>query len=189
MQNVEDTIISQYGRSPTLVQIIQNINTYLDPNANLDQFYNLIWNVDTAQGYGLDVWGRIVGVSRVVHVATGKFLGFEEATTVSADPFNQSPLYSGGAITSNFALSDTAFRLLILARAAANISFGSIPAINAILMALFPGRGNAYCTDGLDMTMTYTFDFTPPLTDVEKAIIATGVLPKPAGVSYTVVEI
>jgi hypothetical protein len=137
----------------------------------------------------LDIWGRIVGVGRVIQISGGKFLGFDEATTVSADPFNQSPFYSGGAITSNFALSDSAYRLLIMAKAAANISVGSIPAINAILLALFPGRGNAYCTDGLDMTMTYTFDFTPPLTDVEKAIIATGVLPKPAGVSYTVVEI
>lgn len=186
MENWRETIISQYATSPTLVQLIENYNGYISPDADLDAFYALVWNIDTAVGWGLDVWGRIVGVGRVVSVpgATGDWLGFEEAT--DAQPFNQAPFYTGGPDTDNYLLTDSAYRVLILAKALANISDGSIASINQILLALFPGRGNAYCTDGLNMTMTYTFSFA--LTPVELAIVSqTGVLPRPAGVSATVV--
>ena len=190
MQNVEQTIISQYAQSPVINQLIANTNQYFDPTANIDAFYNLVWNVETAVGYGLDTWGRIVGVGRVLTIETGTWFGFEQAS--DAEPFNQAPFWSGNPVTSNFALSDDAFRLLILAKAAANISDGSIPSINQILMSLFPGRGNCYCTDGEDMTMTYTFAaaFNPPLSPVEIAIINTsGVLPKPCGVATSLVQL
>lgn len=187
MQDFEQTIISQFANSPTLVQLVSNFNTYLDPTANLDAFYNLVWNVDTAQGYGLDVWGRIVGVGRVLQVASGVYFGFAEADDSSETPFNQAPFYSGSQTTGNFALTDEAYRTLIYAKALANISDGSIPGINQILLNLFPGRGNCYVTDGQNMTMTFTFSFT--LSPVEFAIVSqSGVLPKPAGVSASVVN-
>lgn len=192
MENWPDTIISQYSNSPTLVQLVQNLDTYIDPNANLDLFFNMIWNVDTAVGIGLDIWGRIVGVGRVLQVASGIYFGFAEAgDSTSESPLNSGgPFFAGGATTGNFALSDDAFRLLIYAKALSNITNGSIPAINQILLNLFPGRGNCYVTDGQNMTMTYTFQFTPNLTPVEFAIVSqSGVLPKPVGVSATVVQI
>lgn len=185
--NVDDTVISQYANSPAIVALVETWETAIDPSVKLRAFYDLIWNVDTAEQYGLDVWGRIVGIARVLKVPVGKFFGFDEATTVSADPFDQSPFYNGQTLTENFSLADNAFRLLILAKAAANISDGSIASINAILTALFPGRGNAYVTDGRDKTMTYTFAFDPPLSPVEQAIVASGVLPKTAGVTSSVV--
>lgn len=183
------TVISQYANSPTLQQLIQSFNGYLDQTANLVAFYDLIWNVATAQGYGLDVWGRIVGLGgRTLQISAGRYLGFEEATGVSADPFNQSPLYLGAPVTSNYALSDDDYRTLIYAKALANICDGSIPSINAILMTLFVGRGNAYVADSGGMAMVYTFNFA--LTPVEVAIISqSGVLPKPVGVDATISEL
>jgi hypothetical protein len=208
------TIISQYANSPILTQLIENYFSYLDQTENFDSFYDNIWNIETAQGYGLDVWGRIVGVNRVLTIRVGKFFGFAEATTASADPFNQSAFYSGVTQTENYVLSDQSFRMLILAKAAANITSDSIPAINAILRMLFPNRGNAYVTDGVKyanyfgfaeaqtssgfnqdcfysgqtfprMTIEYVFNFQ--LSPVELAIVQTsGVLPKPVGVSASV---
>jgi hypothetical protein len=182
------TIISEYANSVVLTQLIADFNDYIDQTQNLDAFYDLVWNVDSAQGWGLDVWGRIVGVSRTLHVVEDQeYLGFAEAG-IGSNPFNQQPFYSGAILTSNFQLSDDAFRVLIFAKALANISDGSIPAINQILLKLFRGRGNCYVTDGLDMTMTYTFRFQ--LTPVELAIIEqSGVLPKPTGVFAEVVQI
>jgi len=181
------TVISQYANSPIITQLISNFDDCIDQTANMDAFFDMIWNVDTAGSYGLDVWGRIVGVQRVIQVTTTKYFGFDEATTVSADPFNQSPFYSGLVLTNNYSLTDDAFRVLILAKALSNISNGSIKSINQILLNLFPHRGNVYVTDGLDMTMTYTFAFT--LSPVELAIlIQTGVLPKPVGVHATIVQ-
>lgn len=182
------TVLSQYANSPILTKLVSNFFQYLDQTANFDEFFDLIWNVDTAEGYGLDVWGRIVGVTRVLTVASGpKFFGFGEAGTISADPFGQSPFFSGqGQLTSSFSLSDDAFRTLILAKALSNISDGSIPSINALLRSLFTGRGDVFVLDNNNMTLTYRFHFI--LSSVELAIVSqSGVLPKPTGVQAQIV--
>lgn len=182
------TIISQYANSEILTRLIANMDAYIDQTANFQSLFDMIWNVDTAQGYGLDVWGRIVGVSRTLNVVSpGDYFGFQEALPGS-QPFNQSPFYIGTPLTTNYELSDSAFRVLIFAKALSNICDGSIPAINQILMKLFPNRGNAYVVDGLDMTMIYKFEFV--LTPVELAIVLqSGVLPKPTVVSATVQQV
>lgn len=195
MQNFEKTILSQYSNSPTIVQLIANMNGYIDPAADIDAFYNLVWNVDTAVGWGLDVWGRIVGVGRVLHIATVDFFGFTGPGGVSGLPFNQAVFYHPGAqLTSNYALLDDPYRVLILAKALANICDATISAINQILINVFsaggllPVTGNCYVTDGLDMTMTYTFGSA--LDPVQTAIVyQSGVLPRPAGVAATVVQL
>lgn len=188
--DVWQTIISQFANSDVLTTLITNFFEYIDQTRNFDNFFDFIWNVDTAQGYGLDVWGRIVGVQRTIFVQNiGTYFGFNEAT--DADVFGGfgggSPFFNGDPLTNNFELSDSAFRTLIFAKALANISDGSIPSINQILLNLFPGRGNCFVTDGLDMTMTYTFKFA--LSDVELAIVEqSGVLPRSTGVDATVVQ-
>lgn len=182
------TVISEYANSPILLQLISNFADCVDPTANFDAFFSLVFNVDTAVGYGLDVWGRIVGVSRILRLpSAGNYFGFSESS--DGYPFNEGIFYGGGTLTNNFALSDDAYRRLILAKALANISDGSIPSINQILINLFAQTyGNCYCTDGGDMTMTYTF--SAPLSSVDFAIIAqSGVLPKPVGVSVTIVQL
>jgi hypothetical protein len=183
------TIISQYANSAVLTTLIDNFNQCIDPTLNLQSFFDLIWNVDTAQGYGLDVWGRIVGVIRTLQiVGTQTYFDFQEAG-LSANGFGQQSFFTDGQqLTTNFALSDDAFRVLILAKAFANISDGSIKSLNQLLVSLFPHRGNAFVTDGLNMSMTYSFTFT--LTPVELAILSqSGVLPKPTGVSLTIVQV
>lgn len=194
MLDFERTILSQYANSPTLVQLITNMNGYIDPRADIDSFYNNVWNIDTAVGYGLDVWGRIVGVGRVLQISTVEYFGIEGPAGASGLPFNQAPFYNGEALTENYALSDDAYRTLILAKALANICFASVPAINQILINLFgafgplPVAGNCYVTDGQNMTMTYTFGDN--LDPVQTAIVyQSGVLPKPSGVNATVVQL
>lgn len=181
-----DTLYSQYSNSTVLMAWLNYFSQWIDANQNIDAWYDQMWNVATAIGYGLDVWGRIVGVTRVLNVSGQKYLGFDEATNVSADPFGQSPFYSGQQTSNGFSLSDDAFRMLILAKAAANIWNGSIPGLNAILQILFPSQ-ICYVTDGLNKTMTYTFAFI--LTPVQVGIISSGVLPRPSGVSTSIVQI
>lgn len=181
------TVLSQYGNSERLTDLIDLYNQAHDQTANFDNFYDFVWNIQTAKGHGLDVWGRILGVPRTLQLPGNVgYFGFEEAGT-SWTGFGQSPFYTGGGITSNYDLSDEDYRVVLLAKAASNICDGSIVAINAILMTLFQGLGRCYVTDGQDMTMTYTFEF--PLTQVQVGIVETaGVLPKPAGVAATVVQ-
>lgn len=190
----ERTILSQYANSPTIRQLIKNMDAYINPRVNIYNFYSLVWNVDTAVGYGLDVWGRIVGVGRVLEIATVDFFGFTGPFGVSGEPFNQAPFYHGQTLTANYALLDGPYRALILAKALANISNATIPSINQILINLFgpngllPVAGNSYVTDGEDMTMTFTFGSA--LDPVQTAIVyQSGVLPRPCGVLATIVEL
>lgn len=189
--NPWQTVIRQYSNSPILDGIINAFASAMDPTELFDELFDNMWNVITAQGYGLDCWGRIVGVTRTLQIpasVTNQFFGFQEANDPSHfTGFGQAPFFSGQQLTSSITLSDADFRTLILAKAASNICDGSIPAINAVLLSLFPNRGACYVTDPGGMQMTYTFDFV--LTPVELAIVEqSGVLPKPVGVSATVVQ-
>jgi hypothetical protein len=189
MLNFPDTVLSQYSDSPALCSIIASFNAAVDPQYMLQQFYDQIWNLDTCIGVGLDSWGRKVGIGRTLSINTGEFFGFTGVVNsvqgTSGDSFNVGIFYSGTPTTTNFTLVDHSYRQLILAKAAANITNGSIPAQNYILMnILFPDRGNAYVVNSGNMTMVYHFTF--PLYLFEVAIIAnSGVMPVPAGVSAT----
>jgi hypothetical protein len=179
------TIIEQYANSPILDDMILAFNAAMDQTENMSNFYDMIWNIQTAVGYGLDVWGRIVGVSRTVQLpVSAQYLGFEEAGSWTG--FGQGGFYSGGGAAANFVLSDADFRTLIYAKAAGNISDGSIPSVNNILLTLFPNRGACYVVDNQNMSLEYFFSF--PLTPVEQAIVnQSGVLPSAAGVAVSIV--
>jgi Protein of unknown function (DUF2612) len=180
--NVWATVIAQYANSSILTGIITAFNEAMDQTENLDNFFDLIWNVLTAEGYGLSVWGRIVGVSNSLPVSGGSTatFGFNESGSDWLG-FGQAPFTSGVSPTSNVTLTDDQFRPLVLAKAATNIWDGSIPGLNSILLALYQGRGTPYVQDGNNMSLTYVFPFA--LTPLDLAVIEqSGCLPQPAGV-------
>jgi Protein of unknown function (DUF2612) len=131
MNNWTQTLLSRFAGSPILVSLISSFNAAIDPSANIAAFLQYIWNVKTAVGYGLNVWGAIVGVSRVVP---------------STPPIT---------------LEDADYQTLILVKAAANIGNVSIPTLNRLLREIFSGSGLVYVQDNLNMTLTYVFLFQP----------------------------
>lgn len=178
--NISETVLSQYANSPILLALVGYFSDWLDPGPRFNDFYDLIWNIDTAAGHGLDVWGRILGVGRVLQVPSGEYIGFQQQT--EAMPFGYGILWRGVGGTDNAILTDEAYRLLLMAKAALNITDASIPAINRILLILF---NDGYVRDNLDMTMDYVF--SAPLDPVGSAIVLqSGVLPRPCGVLATV---
>jgi len=178
------TLISQYANSPVIVQLVRNMASYIDPRADLDAFFNLVWNVDTAQGFGLDIWGRIVGVSRNIQYfgGNGTWFGFDEG---GGQPFGQAPFrYGYTDFIQNITLNDEDYRTLIMVKAMANISACSAPALNQMLQNLFANRGRCYVQDTGGMTMAYVFEF--PLSDTEQVILhSSGAFPRPAAVGTT----
>ncbi len=212
-----DTIISQYANSPALTGLITSFADAIDQTQNFETFYQDVWNVFTAKDFGLGIWGRIVGINRVINISTQSYFGFAEAASLEANVgiggFNQAPFYAGSAVTSNYSLNIETFRRLILAKAAFNITDGSIPSINKMLMNLFPGRGNAWVQEGsqhidyfgfaesgtamgfnqapfysgiVSNPMTITYNFAFPLTPVDLGIVQSGILPKPPGVFMSI---
>ena len=185
MNNILETVFLQYQNSPILVRLIENMNAYIDPRVNLDNFIRQVWDINTAEGWGLDVWGRIVGVERVLTISAPSLnFGFADGLQDYA-PFGQAPFYNGAPQTSNYTLSDTAFRQLILAKAFANISAMNASSLNKLLGILFAGRGRCYVNDLGNMRMRYTFEFA--LQPYEISILQySGAVPHSTGVLTTV---
>lgn len=186
------TIISQYSSARTLPAIIEDMNDAIDPRVNVQAFVDSIWNVDTAFGVGLDIWGKIVGVSRILRIPSNlKTFGFaNDSIPQDWQPFNQGTFFTGRNASQAYILPDAAYRTLILTKALANIVATTSPAINTLLRNLFPDRGRCYVIDSGHMTMRFVFEFA--LSLVEYAILTqSGVLPHPAGVltSVTVIPI
>lgn len=195
MIDYKQTVISQYANSPTIIGLIEAMNDAIDPRVNLDTFYSFVWDVTTAQGFGLDIWGRIVGVGREISFpGDSPTFGFDEAFTSIAqsaitgpDAFDAAPFYDDPAATQTITLADDAFRTLILVKALANISNATSPSLNTLLRNLFEGRGRCYVTDAGAMTMFFVFEF--PLMPFEIAILTnSGVIPRPAGVLANVLQ-
>jgi hypothetical protein len=157
MNNVEQTIISQYGNSSTIGQLIANMNENIDPRADIDNFYSTIFNVSTANLFGLGIWSRIVGIPQSLIVQLGTYL---------SDP-------------------DT-FRSLIMLKALSNISYASSPSINQLLQNWLGGTNpRAYVSDLGSMEMVYNFEFA--LTPTQLLILQnSGIFLRPAGVGATI---
>jgi hypothetical protein len=180
MINIKDTILAQYANSPTITALIQNFNDAVDPLQDLNSFYNSIWDITTATGYGLDVWGKIVGISRSIPlplapatcgIAVCGVSVCGDTTTIAQRSTN---------------LDDAEYRNLILIKAFGNISPATIPSINNQLRTYAAGRGPAWVHDVGNMRMSYYCDF--PLTPVDVAIFKkTNAFLKPSGVNANVV--
>lgn len=183
--DISQTIISQYATSPTIVRLVNDFAEYIDPASDLQAFFDYVWNVETAQGFGLDAWGKIVDVGRNLLIPGDEtFWGFDEG--VDFFPFDEGIFYYGTPSSQTYVLDDTVFRKLVLFKAALNISDLSIPAINQQLLRFFNDR-RCYCQDlgGMEMAMVFEFELEP----WELAIVRDSTaIPRPAGVKITIIQ-
>jgi len=150
------TIQSQYGASPHIIGIVEAAAKQLDPTGDIQTFYDKVFNPLTAEGVGLDIWGRIVGASRYLDVENEDFFGFYGQ---QLNPFNQAPFYITGD-TNVFRMNDTAFRTLIFLKAAANIGNATLPSIKEILSKLFDDPVLVMNIGEMKVRIVFTFYLT-----------------------------
>lgn len=79
------TVMRQYSNSATLLALLDSFDQWVDLTKFTDDFLAYVWNIDTAQGFGLDILGRILGRSRYFEVAQspGNNFGFNINVAVS----------------------------------------------------------------------------------------------------------
>lgn len=150
-----ETIQSQYAASPRIKGIVQAFAAAIDPNADIDLFYKKIMDLDTAEGIGLDIWGVIVGIGRVLEVEVQEPFGFLGSLL---QPFNQAPFHKFG-VTDYYRLTDEAYRKLIYYKAMANIASTEISEMNRLLAFLYPQKP-VYVLEVGVMRVRYVFEFT-----------------------------
>lgn len=180
----EDTILTQYSASNRILSIIDTFNQAVSLSDFTDEFIEKVWDITTCETFGLDMWGKVVGVSRYIRAEIDNdCFGFSEADDGGGypSPFGDSPFYAGTQETETVRLSNEAYRTLILCKAFSNISIATIKDINRFLTMLFLDRGRAYCADYGDMRMGIICEFK--LEPFEISILENyEVLPIPSGV-------
>lgn len=191
MDNIQITLMSQYANSPIICGLIECLNDCIDPTKTLDSFYDLAGNVHTAQGFGLDLWGRIVGVSRNVPLQNPntKVFGFSNKPQKQSPrftPFNNAPFTSSGTGFNTYSLPDYLYRTLILFKAAVNLLHATALNINKLLKSTFNKTAYFLITG----TMQAKYQFHWKLDSFERMIVYTlALLPEPCGVEVTYEEI
>lgn len=159
MKNVEQTIQSEFGNSAAITGLIHGMNEWIRPDIDIENFFNTVWNIETAKGFALDIWGRVVGL-----------------------PGGRTILTSPATV-----LTDPQFLELILLKALSNISASSAPSINQLLTNWMAGRGRCYTTDLGNMQMAYVFEFA--LQPYEISILTqSGIFLRPSGVGATFID-
>ncbi|MEG2172385.1 MAG: DUF2612 domain-containing protein [Desulfovibrionaceae bacterium] len=177
------TVQSQYAASPAIVALVDSFALRILPNEDITLFYTEIFNIYLARGWGLDNWGRILGIGRIIQVDDSKVFGFAGS---SLFPFNQGTFASKG-VTKAYSLTDEAYRRLLLVKALANISSADAASLNVLLGQLFLGQ-HVYVLEVGTMAVRFVFEFF--LKPYERAIFQVpGLLTRGAGVGAEMLEV
>ena len=178
-----ETIQSQYSASPKIREIIGRFVRRIDPTPDIDLFYKEIFDLDTARGIGLDIWGEIVDIPRFIIINPGDFFGFHGSLLHS---FNQEPFFNTGA-TEFYRLEDEPYRRLIYYKAMANIADSTIPTLNRLLQFLYNDSGVYVLETGV---MTIRVVFEQLINPYENAIFNNyALLAKGAGVGWELYQV
>jgi hypothetical protein len=145
-------------------------------------WYRDVFNIDTANAFGLSIWGRILNVRLGVDVAPQNKVAFGFGSVHKN--FN-APSNFGVDADRTQTLTVEQQRLVIKLRYFQLTSRGTIPEINRFLAIMFGAEGGAFVIDGHDMTMIYQFNFTPN-SQLAFILDEYDLLPRPAtvGVSW-----
>lgn len=165
-------MISQYANSPKFVALVSGLTSIFSNAQTLEDWYNVVFNIKTAEGFGLDIWGSILNQGRA----------FSYIDPDSGDTEN---VYLKGAQTVS-GISYTAdqieeiYRQVLFLKAMSNITNATLASLNQMLQFYYQGRGRVYVINVGTMQIRYVFEFY--VNKLEKAIFTSEVMPRPTGV-------
>ena len=139
--DIAETVQSQYATSKRMRAVIDAFWQAINPKADIDLLYKKLVNPRTAEGYGLDVWGRIVAIGRSYLAVEDDtpYFGFDppgDVVNPRLDNFGNAPFYK--QVLGKVRLGDTAFRTYVFLKALINISNSSLASLNQAVKLLFP---------------------------------------------------
>lgn len=184
---------TQYNNAPTLNILIKQ---FYDSNS-LDQYaleyYNNVFNLDTAVGNGLDFWGIVLNQSRVVKsFATNNIFGFGTPDLGTADEYPQN--FDSGNFgmletnTTNTTLDDDDYRRILKIRYRSLTTNNSIATISDIINEYTQSIDPSYfCLVKNESIGTFSYNFNYFLSSSEIGMfLISRFLPSPAGMDYVV---
>ena len=198
LREPNNVFIWQYSRAANLTRLLQNEIEFYGNNVGsfFTDWEKDVFNLHTANSFGLSVWAKILGVSRP-NISPQNYIIDKNNTLRLYNPNsnNWHAIYlnrpiPAWAIERNpsvdttevplIPIDDNTFRRCLLAKINLLYSNGSVTDISQYLTKIFPNKG-AYVEDGYDMSLKIKFTETP--TDADLTIITSpDFAPKVAGV-------
>lgn len=158
--NVQQCVLWQYANSPALRTLLQAKSDFYEQNVTQfwNDWFNDVFNINTATDFGLTVWGEILDFPRQVKSNSGQI----------------------------HILTTEQYRTILKGQLLKFRMDGTAPQINEWLNVVFGNQGNVYCLDNLDMTaIPFVFE-TNPSDEMLWLLSNVDFLPRPAGVGYEV---
>ena len=186
--DIAETVQSQYATSKRMRAVIDAFWQAINPKSDIDLLYRKLVNPRTAEGYGLDVWGRIVAIGRsYLAVDDGTpYFGFDPPEGVKNErlnTFGNAPFYK--QIYGKVRLADPMFRTYVFLKALINIGDSSLASLNRAVKLLFPDADIQILHTG---TMVLRVLILSPLSESDKAALDN--LPwLPAGVGLEMYQV
>ena len=186
--DIAETVQSQYATSKRMRAVIDAFWQAINPKSDIDLLYRKLVNPRTAEGYGLDVWGRIVAIGRSYLAVDDDtpYFGFDPPEGVKNErlnSFNNAPFYK--TIYGKVRLADPMFRTYVFLKALINIGDSSLASLNQAVKLLFPDADIQILHTG---TMVLRVLILSPLSESDKAALDN--LPwLPAGVGLEMYQV
>ena len=175
------SLLWQHDNAEKLKALVSAKQKWIESNqeAFWESWYRDVFNIDTANAFGLSVWSRILGLPLQVKI-TG-----DKSKAAFGFGINHQNFGNGNfarADDSEQSISESQARLALKMRYFQITSRGSVTEINEWLHALFGSEGRAFVADSGDMTYaTYIFLFEPS-SQVRFLLEKYDLLPRQAGV-------
>lgn len=174
--DITQVLLWQYNNATRLQQIIENKQTWINENVSTfwDTYYSNIFNVRTANDFGLEVWAIILGIDfPITDVDMDSIFGFD---TGYQNFENGNFFLYGTAI-----LTTEQKRIIIQLMYLKYVSNGTIDDTTKAIRSLYP---TAMALDNMDMTITLAIGELPS-NDIEVILDTYDIIPRPAGVKLS----
>lgn len=176
--NLLESLLWQYNEAETLESILQQKQDWTNENyvTFWEDWYNNVFNLETANDFGLDVWAKILDVNFVIPpgaVRNTNLFGFG----VENENFFNSNFSPSGNEDTEYTTEQR--RLILRLTYIKYVSRGTVPETNKILTDFFGFK--VYILDNLNMTGTVIFSQTVAEQEIE-ILEKYDLIPRPAGV-------
>lgn len=163
-------MISQYANSPKLVKLIEGMRNAFSNTQTMEDWFDVVYNLKTARGFGLDIWGLILNQSRLLYYkdeyGIQQSVYLKGAQTIGNESYTEEQI-------------EGYYRMLLFFRAFSYVTNSTLKSFNDLLRFYFEDR-KVFVQEIGTMSIELVFGFFP--TTLEKIIFASDLFPKPTGV-------
>lgn len=182
------SLLWQYNDATTLQSLVTQKNAWFAENHTQfwDNWYDDVFNLETANQFGLVVWGILLNLQLYVNQPPPvdvPIFGFNGSDGVNFDN-GIFGVNSGQTVV----LSVETQRLALRLRYLQLTTSGCVPEINRALKVIFADYGAAWLYDYHNMKQAYMFDFELPF-EMKYLFDNYDILPRPAGVKSGYIDL